>query len=200
MEKGKGALARRGLASSPLAEAGPARPRSTPSPRPRQSRVHTCGRPRRDALARRLRSAAAWRACGDLDAPWSATRCARLRSPSPLLPDALVHLRSRSLSRPRAAAAAPPLAIAAGARSSSPSQLRPPPSHLRRPATPPHPSAPCARAQSRSVSLARPVELTGVSRSSDGLLARVILPLLSAIACVLECISFGLASRIISRR
>jgi len=34
MEKGKGALAGRGLASGPLAEAGPARPRVTPLPAP----------------------------------------------------------------------------------------------------------------------------------------------------------------------
>ena len=61
------------------------------------------------------------------------------------------------------------------------------------------PFASRAHAQSRSVSLACPVELTRVSRSSDNLLAHAVLPLLSANAYVLECVSFALASRIISR-
>ena len=105
-----------------------------------------------------------------------------------------------SLSLPRAPAAAPPLAIAADARSSS-RQLRPPPSYPQPPATPPRPSAPRARAQSRSVSPTCPVELTRVSRSSGDLSARAVLPLLSAIACFLSalasprhCASFPVAS------
>jgi len=66
------------------------------------------------------------------------------------LPFAPLRSRSHPLSRSRAAAAAPPHAIAADAHSSSPYQLWPPPSSLR----------PRARAQPRSLSLARPVELT----------------------------------------
>ena len=49
----RAALAGRGLASGPLAEAGPARPRVTPSTR--ENRVHARGRPHRDAVARRQR-------------------------------------------------------------------------------------------------------------------------------------------------
>jgi len=65
----RGALAGRGLAFGPLAEAGPARPRVTPLPAPALA-----PRPRaRDTVARRQRSAAVWRGCGDLDAPWSTT-------------------------------------------------------------------------------------------------------------------------------
>ena len=48
--------------------------------------------------------------------------------------------------------------------------------------------------------LNRPVELTRVSRSFGDLSARAVLPLLSAIACVLKCVSFALASRIVSRQ
>ena len=199
MEKGKGGASRPRPRFWPAGRSWPSPPALAPSSRSRRRRVHARGRPCRDAVARRQHSAAAWRACGDLDVPWSATRFARPRPPSPPLPDALLRSLSRSLSRPHAAAA-PPLAIAVEARSSYPRQLRPPPSHPPPPATPPHPSAPRARAQSRSVSLARPVELTGVSRSSGDLSARAVLPLLNAIACIIECVSFALALRNLSCR
>ena len=52
--------------------------------------------------------------------------------------------------------------------------------------------------RSRSVRLARPVELTGLSRSSGDLSARAVLPLLSAIAHIFEHISVALASHIVS--
>ena len=151
-------------------------------------------------MASRQSSTAAWRACDGLDAPWSATRSSRPRPPPSPLPDAPLCSRSRPLSRSRAAAAAPPRAIAADAWSFSPCQLRPPPSPPRAPTAPPRPSAPRARAQSCSVSLARPVELTGVSRSSGDLSVHTVLPLLSAIACVFRRVSSALALRTRSNR
>jgi hypothetical protein len=113
IEKGKGALAGRGLASGPLAEAGLARPR-LPLPPPRaRARVRARGRPRRAAVARRQSLAAAWRACGGVETPWSATRSPWTRPPKPPLPFAPSTARSRLSARPRAALAAPPHAIAA---------------------------------------------------------------------------------------
>ena len=106
IEKGKGALAGRGLTSGPLAEAGLARPRSPPSPRP--CRVHARGRPRRAAVASRQSSTTAWRTCGDLDAPWSATRCARPRPPLSPLPFAPASSSSLALSLSLYARRAPP--------------------------------------------------------------------------------------------
>ena len=71
----------------------PARhPLPTPAP------ASTRGRPRRGAVASRQSSAAAWRACAGVDAPWSAARCARPRQPSSPLPFAPVHSSSLVLS------------------------------------------------------------------------------------------------------
>ena len=95
MEKGKGALAGRGLASGPPAEAGPAHQHVTSLAAP----ASTCGRPCRDAVASRRSSSAAWRACAGADAPWSATRCARPRPPPPPLPDTPLHSLSHPLLR-----------------------------------------------------------------------------------------------------
>ena len=81
-----------------------------------------------------------------------------------------------------AAVAAPPIAIAADAWSSSLWQLQPPPSNPRPPATLPRLPTPRVCAQPPSISLARPLELAGVSRSSGDLSAHVVLPLLSPIA------------------
>jgi hypothetical protein len=82
-----------------------------PSPRPRsRPRADSA---RRGAVARRQGSAAAWRACGSEDAPRSATKAPRSRSPPPPLPFAPLSSLSPSLSRSRAALAAPPHAIAA---------------------------------------------------------------------------------------
>ena len=64
----------------------------------------TRGRPRRDAVASRQSSAATWRACAGVDAPWSATRCARPRPPPPPLPFAPVCSYSLALSPPLRAA------------------------------------------------------------------------------------------------
>ena len=104
----------------------------------------------------------------------------------------LCHSRSStpplSLAR-TAAAAAPPLAIAADARSSSLWQPWPPPSNPRPPATPPRLPAPRTHAQPPSVSLAHPLELAGVSQSSGDLSAHVVLPLLSTNAHVFKRIS-----------
>ena len=158
-------LAGRGLTSSPLARA---------------------------AMASRQSSPAAWRACGSLDAPRSATRSARPRTPPSPLPNAPLCSRSRPLSRSRT--------IAADARSSSLCQLRPPPSSPRPPTAPPRPTAPRARAQSRSVSLARPVELIRVNRSSGDPSVHTVLPLLSAISCVFRRVSSALALRTRSSR
>ena len=94
-----------------------------------------------------------------------------------------------------ATAAAPLLAIAADARSSSLWQPRPPPSNPRPPATPPHLPAPRAHAQPPSVSLARQLGLAGVSRSSGDLSAHVVLPLLSTIAHGFKRISSASTSR-----
>ena len=101
--------------------------------------------------------------------------------------------RALTLSLARAAAAAPPLAFASDAQSYSPRQLQPPPSHLQPPATPPRPSAPCAHAQSRSVSPACPIELTGASRSS-GDLSAPLLAFLCVLALPRHCTSFPVAS------
>ena len=140
----------------------------------------------------RPRHAAAWRACGSLDAPWSATGSARPRPPLPPLPFALLHSRSR-----------PPLARAPSSPTTwsfSPCQLRPPSSSPRPPAAPPRPSASRARAQPRSVSPARPGELTGVSRDSGDLSVLAVLPLYSTISCAFRCVSFASASRTYSGR
>ena len=84
--KGKrGALAGRRLASSPLAEASPARERAIPLLAPAPASTHD-GRPRRAAVASRQGSATAWRASTGLDTPWSATRSARPRPPPPPRP------------------------------------------------------------------------------------------------------------------
>ena len=97
MEKGKGALAGRGLASGPLAEAGPAHERAFPIPAPALVSTRDSW-PRRAAVASRQSSAATWRPCAEVDTPWSATRRPRSRSLLPPLPFALVH--SPSLARP----------------------------------------------------------------------------------------------------
>ena len=101
-KKGKGG------ASRPRPRFWPAG-RSRPSP-PTRHPLHArepCPRAWTAAPRRRGTPAAlgpTWRACARVDAPWSATRCARPRPPpSPLL-DALLHSHSRPLSRPRAAA------------------------------------------------------------------------------------------------
>jgi hypothetical protein len=128
------------------------------------------------AVARRQSLATAWRACGSLDAPWLATRSARPRPPLPPLPFALLHSRSRP---PLARAQQPPLRRTPSSPttwSSSPGQLRPFSSSPRPPKAPPRPSASRARAQSRSVSPARPGELTGVSRDSGDLSVPAVLP------------------------
>jgi len=57
-----------------------------------------------------------------------------------------------------------------------------------------------ARTQSPSVSLARPLELIGASQSSGDLSARVVLPLLSTIACVFKRVSSASTSRTVSCR
>ena len=193
----RGALAGRDLASVPLAEAGPARA-SPPSLRPRP-------RPRVDGRAATpWRAGRVWPPRGAHAPGWThpgrppgVLDRARLRPRCQMRPST----RSLTLSFARAhQQPAPPLAIAACARSSFLRQLWPPPSNLRRPATPPRPSAPSARAQSRSVSLARPLELTGVSRSSSDISARVVLPLLSTFAYVFERVNFALTSSTVSRR
>jgi len=96
--KGKGgALAGRGLAFRPLAEAGPAHQRAFPLPVPAPASTRD-GRPRRAAVASRQNSAAAWRACAGVDTPWSATRSPgrarlplRCHSRSSTLPLSLSH-------------------------------------------------------------------------------------------------------------
>ena len=81
----------------------PSPPARQPPPRA-SARVHARGRARRDAVACRQNSATAWRACDDLDAPWSATRSARPCPPPPPLPFA-PSAPSLSLSRPRSVCA-----------------------------------------------------------------------------------------------
>ena len=167
----------------PTGRSRPSPPALTPSPRQRPRRARARGRPRHAAVARRQSLAAAWRACGSLDAPWSATRSARPRSPLPPLPFALLHSRSRP---PLARAQQPPLRRTPSSPttwSSSPGQLRPSSSSPRPPPAPPRPSASRARALPRSVSPVRSGELTGVSRDSGGLTVSVVLPLYPAISC-----------------
>ena len=174
--------------------------RARPFPRTHARAVSTRGRPRCAAVASRQSSAAAWRACGSLDVPQSATRSARPRPPPSLLPNAPLCSCSRPLSHSHAGAAAPPRGIAADARSSSLYQLWPPPSSPRPPTAPPLPAAPRAHAQSRSVSLACLVELNGMSRSCGDPSVRTVLPLLYAISCVFRCVNSALALRTHSSR
>ena len=82
----RGALAGRGLTSSPLAEAGPAHESAFPLPAPTSMRD---GRPHRAAVASRQGSTAAWRA-----------RSPRSCSLLPPLPFALIHSPSITLARP----------------------------------------------------------------------------------------------------
>ena len=98
----------------PTSRSRPSLPVLAPFPAPAR------GRPRRAVVARRQSSPAAWRACGSLDAPRSATRSARPRPPPSPLPFVPLRSRSRPLSCSRAAAAAPPRAIVVDARSFSP--------------------------------------------------------------------------------
>ena len=98
--KGKGgALAGHGLASGPLAEAGLAHEHAFPLPVPAPASTRE-GQPRRATVASRLGSTAAWRACGGVDMPWSATRSPRSRLLLPPMPFALFHSPSLALACP----------------------------------------------------------------------------------------------------
>ena len=113
MEKGKGGASRPRPRFWPTGRSRLGPPALSPPPSPRSRPRPRADSARRDAVARRQGSAAAWRACDGVETPWSATRCPRSRSPPPPLPFAPLSSLSPSLSRSRAALAAPPHAIAA---------------------------------------------------------------------------------------
>ena len=100
LEKGKGGASRPRPRFWHAGRSRPSPPTRLPLPAPASTR----GRLRRDAVASRQSSAAAWRACAGVDAPWSATRCARPRPPPPPLPVVPLRSLSHPLPRPRAAA------------------------------------------------------------------------------------------------
>ena len=113
MEKGKGGASRPRPRFCPTGRSRLGPPAHSPPPSPRSRSRPRADSARRGAVARRQGSAAAWRACDGVETPWSATRCPRSRSPPPPLPFAPLSSLSPSLSRSRAALAAPPHAIAA---------------------------------------------------------------------------------------
>ena len=103
MEKGKGGASRPRPRFWPTGRSRLGPPALSPPPFPALAPASARGRPRRDAVARRQDSAAAWRACDGVETPWSATRCPRSRSPPPPLPFAPLSSLSLALSLSRSA-------------------------------------------------------------------------------------------------